>query len=553
MATKGEQPATGKTIFKRQELYKDRWTSYGANPNILGISERLAAAELKKYEIFQDYKDEFLEKISQDISVVKWKAGSILFEEGTYLDLAFYVIQGTVEVHLKKAEEQSQLSRPIFDVPRTLMADDGESAKPPNRESAGLSILQSQLQKQEKSGSRSIFLSSMDFDFVGLTSMELGPGEIFGEIGAMSGWPQSVTARTTTECELLQIRVGALRLMKRSSKKFKERADKTYRVRSLPVQLKTTPLLKQCDDAFLEALTKTVELISREPGEVVTTEGEPADALYLVRSGFLKLSQRLGEGEIVVTYLSKGMTLGEVELLMEGTPGWYYTATSVEYAELVKISRDDFYMLVNRYPAIERQLWKTAIAQIKEVGANKRDVSRGEFMQAALEKGLMQGTSILVIDMETCTRCDDCVRACADTHDGRPRFVREGDRYENLLITKACYHCQDPVCLVGCPTGAIRRAKVGDVVEIADNLCIGCQACARNCPYDAIVMHETGEVWPDDAVPEKLRGDPRLLASKCDLCYDKGHDPACVMNCPHGCAMRIGSLEQFQDLLAKRA
>ncbi|MCZ6508133.1 MAG: 4Fe-4S dicluster domain-containing protein, partial [Acidobacteria bacterium] len=158
--------------------------------------------------------------------------------------------------------------------------------------------------------------------------------------------------------------------------------------------------------------------------------------------------------------------------------------------------------------------------------------------------------SILAIDLNRCTRCDDCVRACAATHDGLPRFVREGSTYGNLLVAKSCYHCRDPVCLVGCPTGAIHRAGVGDVVEISPEICIGCSSCANNCPYDAIMMHETGETWPEDTVPEGLRGRDRNLASKCDLCHDTGHGPACVSNCPQGCAYRVGSLEEFEKLLS---
>ena len=128
--------------------------------------------------------------------------------------------------------------------------------------------------------------------------------------------------------------------------------------------------------------------------------------------------------------------------------------------------------------------------------------------------------------------------------------MREGEKYDNLLITRACYHCRDPVCLVGCPTGAIHRTNVGDVVAIDEKLCIGCQSCANNCPYDAITMFDTGEVWPGDMVPQGLRGTKRLLATKCDLCYDTGHGPACVSNCPHGCAFRVGSIEEFQQLLS---
>jgi Fe-S-cluster-containing dehydrogenase component len=144
------------------------------------------------------------------------------------------------------------------------------------------------------------------------------------------------------------------------------------------------------------------------------------------------------------------------------------------------------------------------------------------------------------------------VRACAATHGGLPRFVREGEKYANLLITRACYHCRDPVCLIGCPTGAIRRAGQGDVVEIEDALCIGCSACANKCPYDAITMHDTGNVWPDNMVPEGLRGAARLVATKCDKCISTDHDPACVSSCPHGCAVRVGSLGEFEKLLAPR-
>jgi len=161
----------------------------------------------------------------------------------------------------------------------------------------------------------------------------------------------------------------------------------------------------------------------------------------------------------------------------------------------------------------------------------------------------VQGTALLVIDLDRCTRCDDCVRACAATHGGRPRFVREGEKLANLQVATACYHCRDPVCLVGCPTGAIHRSGIGAVVAIDENVCIGCGTCARSCPYDSILMHDTGTTWPDDMIPEGLRGRPRQVASKCDLCHTRPAGPACVENCPNGCAYRVGSLEELEGLL----
>ena len=85
------------------------------------------------------------------------------------------------------------------------------------------------------------FLASMDFNLKSGSVEHLGSGEIFGEIGAMSGWPQSVTARVSKECKVIQVRVPALRLMKKKSRDLKERIDNRYRERSAPVSTEDNP------------------------------------------------------------------------------------------------------------------------------------------------------------------------------------------------------------------------------------------------------------------------------------------------------------------------
>ncbi len=539
-------PST-KTMLRRLEQYRDRWSSYGGTTGIVAISDKPSVEVLRRFGLFADYDDRFLERISPDVSLVSWRAGSALFEAGAYLDLAFFVVEGEVEVSLEGAGEPSAVA-PIFDPSRT-----STFRVPPSEVSRTVTMSTvPPVRGKSRTGATAneiAFLATMDFDLPMGASMRLGPGEIFGEIGAMSGWPQAITARTATACQMVQIRVPALRLMKRRSSAFKDRVDATYRRRALLAQLRSTPLFQGTSALFLEALKEAVKLVSCEPDEVIERESEPADAVYLVRSGFVKLTQRFGEGEIVVSYLSKGMTLGEMELLIDGLGRWEATATSVEFAELVKIPGQVFRDLLGHAPEVEEQLWINAMARIKETSRGQRDIVHAEFTETALERGLVQGNSILVIDLDTCTRCDDCVRACAATHGGQPRFVREGDRVDNLLVARSCYHCRDPVCLVGCPTGAIHRAGIGAVVAIDDELCIGCSTCANNCPYDAIVMHETGETWPEDMVPSGLRGTDRLVASKCDLCHDTGHGPACVDNCPHGCAFRVGSIDEIRHLV----
>jgi len=533
-----------KTTIRRLEQYRDRWSSYDAQTGLIEISDKLSVEELKAFELFADFDDRFLEKISPDVSVARWQQGSVLFEEGTYIDLAFHVLEGEVDVFVQGVgPDASGGNRPIFDLSRTVIGDATKIDGP-----AGGTVVMRRATRVAPT--QITFLATMDFDLPAGAAARLGPGEVFGEIGSMSGWPQSVTARTASECRLLQIKVAGLRLMKRKSKGLKARLDQLYRERSLGTQLKNTPLFEGCSDVFIEALKENVELVSCEPDEEIVRAGEKADAMYLVRSGFVKLMQDFADGEIAVSYLSKGMTLGEVEFLVEGLEGWQSTAKSVEYAELVKIPRSVVEQLVQNQPTIGAELWRTAMDRVREAGFSRRNVAVAEFTEVALRTGLVQGNSILAIDLNACTRCDDCVKACADTHDGRPRFVREGNKYGNLLVAKSCYHCRDPVCLVGCPTGAIHRAGDGEVVAVDEEVCIGCSNCARNCPYDAIVMHDTGGAWPDNMIPTGLRGRDKAVASKCDLCADTGHGPACVSNCPQGCAFRVGSIEEFRQLLA---
>ncbi len=546
------------TEARRRELYRDRWSTFGSRTGILELSEHLSAAELQRFEILAELDAPTLEKLSPDLAVARWQAGTTLFEAGTYLDLAFFIVAGSVEVlldHADKSWDQVSREQPIFDLQRTSFIptsgpNEPVEARPATDVRSGLRPLPTTLGPRPDPHAIT-FLATMDFDLPRGASLELGRGELFGEIGALSGWPQSVTARTLSETTLLQIRLPALRTLRRRLPRFKARLDELYRQRSLSHQLHATPLFSGLDRAVIETLKEQVELVSCEPDEIIAREGEPVDALYLVRSGFVKLAQNFASGTLVVNYLSKGMTLGEVELLVETAGGWTSTATSVEYAQLVKLPRARFEQFLAPFPEVRARLWQSAVDRIREAGFSRRQIAHSEFIQTALDTGLVQGNSMLVIDLNACTRCDDCVRACAATHDGRPRFLREGDKVGHLQIVHACYHCRDPVCLVGCPTGAIHRAGVGDVVAIDERICIGCQSCARSCPYDAIVMHQTETSWPADALPESLRGQPRLVASKCDLCYTDAHGPACVRNCPNGCAFRVGSLDEFKELLER--
>jgi Fe-S-cluster-containing dehydrogenase component len=225
----------------------------------------------------------------------------------------------------------------------------------------------------------------------------------------------------------------------------------------------------------------------------------------------------------------------------DGDTSSLFTLRAVGYADLIFIPTAT---LLKYVPA--HQL-KANLSNLT-VGENKQQKKLSDrlagsgihvptnLMEFIAEKRFFNGTKSMVIDMDLCTRCDDCVRACASTHDGNPRFLRHGPMMDNLMVANACMHCVDPVCMIGCPTGAIHRSSHGGEVVINPASCIGCTICANNCPYDSIRMVEVrttkGQFWVDE------NQKPLLKATKCDLCIEQTSGPACQNACPHDALSR---------------
>ena len=138
---------------------------------------------------------------------------------------------------------------------------------------------------------------------------------------------------------------------------------------------------------------------------------------------------------------------------------------------------------------------------------------------------------------DNCIACHACEAACSEKNDlpahlaFRAVGYVEGGRYPEytrLNISMACNHCDDPVCLKGCPTRAYTKfAEYGAVLQDPD-ICFGCGYCTWVCPYNAPQLDTSkGHV------------------SKCNMCVDRlevGLKPACVAACLAG-ALDFGVIE----------
>ncbi len=487
-----------------------------AFPHALSAAEStLEIEELRRHAVFEGMSEALLKKVQPYILDARYEAGQLILREGEYSDAAYYVVSGVVEVLLTQ-------------LPTVQLAP----AEKKGGRRTRISRAREKVIGRGRSESGTIILADIPADIKSGQQVLLERGEIFGEISALSRYPVSATVRARSDVKCLMIRTPALRLLQRSAPTFKEFVDQRYRSRSLSTHLRNVELFARCDEKFLRALKDRVELRSYEPGELIAEEGSAADAFFLVRGGYVKVSARSGAADLALTYLRKGDFFGESALLLDEP--WPFSFSAIESVELVKISRADFGALLDSATELKQELWDVTLDRLKQRGAAVRQPVGSEYLQMAMETGLIHGESVLLIDLSTCTRCDDCVRACADTHEGIPRFIREGFKFKNWLVPASCYQCTDPVCMIGCPTGAITRPIGTTEVSIDPMTCIGCGNCVRRCPWGNIV----NVPYSHPVLKKDIQ-----LATKCDLCLDRER-PACVQMCPHGSAIRVS----FKDV-----
>jgi CRP-like cAMP-binding protein/Fe-S-cluster-containing hydrogenase component 2 len=240
--------------------------------------------------------------------------------------------------------------------------------------------------------------------------------------------------------------------------------------------------------------------------QVVLLNRQLLEAIF--RDSFPAL-RRLEEDARVLAYRGPGDYIGEIGLVM-GTPR---TATCIAYdhpackfgrVELVRIGKQLFEDIMGTSPSLQTRVRGVVDERLRETRRRLEEPAWDGTSSAVLsqrfdELGLIQGTKLMVIDLDRCTRCDECVKACVATHhDGRSRLFLDGPRFRshaadgfhNYLVPTTCRQCKDPVCLIDCPVGSIHKGDNGQIV--IENWCIGCNRCAEQCPYGSILMYPVG-------------------------------------------------------------
>jgi CRP-like cAMP-binding protein/thioredoxin reductase/Fe-S-cluster-containing hydrogenase component 2 len=380
----------------------------------------------------------------------------------------------------------------------------------------------------------------------------LAAGEFFGELGLISGRRRSSTVKAGRDCVLIEAPRRAMLKLIASVESIRKRVDEAFLKRAVRAYL--APMLPQAE--LDELISDGVEVRTYGGGESLFKEGDASDGLYLIRRGSVTISRVIAGREVVLSYLAAGNYVGEMALL-SNSPRMATVRAAVTTEALV-LNSTTFQRVLARNPKWREEMEKLFLERLRINAAMEARPDPGNIIGFLMQQGVGEATDVLLIDESLCVRCNNCEKACADTHDGNSRLNREaGPTFAQIHVPTSCRHCEHPHCMKECPPDAIHRSAEGEV--FINDTCIGCGNCERNCPYGVIQLaavdpnRQRPSLWswlalgmgPEPGMEPKVKSkEIPKKAVKCDMCKDLAGGAACVRACPTGAAIRV-SPEQF--------
>lgn len=386
---------------------------------------------------------------------------------------------------------------------------------------------------------------------------KLTAGQFFGEMSLLSGRPRIGDAVVTADTILIETPRRIMVKLMVANKEVAQGIESVFLQRTLQQFF-----ARSVSYTELRSIARKVSTAQFNKGDVIYSEGEQGDSLYLIRSGTVALTGERDEHKITVGHPQSGQIFGQLALM--GDPERRETAVASVRTEVIQIKQPEFLALLRASPESVPALQEKTAEQLRQAARMESVPEGSEVVSFLLDEGLGEATDALVIDENLCIGCDQCETACAETHGGISRLDRKaGSRFANINLPIACRHCELPHCMKECPPNAIHREPSGEV--FIDDSCIGCGNCETNCPYGVIKMEYEAPKKPGfiqwlaidrgpgpgqdpNAKPTAKAKNKGKKAVKCDACVSRNGGPACVQACPTGAAKRI-SPSDFSELV----
>ena len=176
-------------------------------------------------------------------------------------------------------------------------------------------------------------------------------------------------------------------------------------------------LFEGVDADVLERIAPKIDIVRKEPGEIIFREGEPSDSLYLVAEGSVKIAKAAdGNDPEILDFVSSGNFFGASAMAAREPRST--TATAVEPTIIGTLGEDSFQAILELSPArLHMNFLRAVTARVRSANAHfMRETLRAERLRVA---GALASAMIHDLKNPVCIArcCSDLIAAeSADGH-----------------------------------------------------------------------------------------------------------------------------------------
>ncbi len=514
----------------------------------------LAADELAAIPDFKGIRKEIWDKFPGAVAKKFFRPGETLMREGESGTTAFYILSGTVEIFISSPIASARSRRRGFTKITSFLKGTPDQSAPARTHipiDAGVDL-------------------PLDNPVATLEA-----GELIGELAALAAlkqerlkrpkfYPRSATVRAKTEVAALEMLPHILNNVLYNSPVFKDKLNRNYRARALDAHFRSIPIFRHLRPEFLSLLCERAELVDVQPGQIICRQGEVADSFYLIRLGFVKVSQDFPGGEMVLTYLSRGSYFGEMGLL---PPAFRVRARGSQPGQVAEGAVSGEPLVCGRAPEGGRGLavpWDDYLShdhfQLAAEGRQVR-VARlptgknpltyrmqpaDRFLLAPGDQFVAGNTTFEILEdpfqtghrIATCTAIDFVQLVRIQAEDFAALLAAFPEVEATITEVARARRQMDAELLNRVQTVSLQDFLRQELMQGQNLLLIDLTRCTRcdECVKACVATHDDGVTR---LIRDGLRFDRYLAPTSCRACLD----PLCMTRCPVGSIRRKGTLD----------